>query len=103
MAPKPTLPINISLPILRAFCKRNYIKRLSLFGSVLRDDFSSHSDVDFLVEFEQGKTPGLKIVDIQDELSEIIERKVDLRTPAELSRFFRDRVLKEALLIYAEN
>ena len=74
-----------------------------MFGSVLRDDFSSHSDVDFLVEFEQGKTPGLKIVDIQDELSEIIERKVDLRTPAELSRFFRDRVLKEALLIYAEN
>ena len=98
-----TLPIQLPLPEIRKFCQRNYIKKLSLFGSVLRDDFSQGSDVDVLVEFEEGKTPGLAIVDMQDELSEMMGRVVDLRTEAELSRYFRDKVIKEARLIYGQN
>lgn len=85
---------------LKNFCERNYINKLSLFGSVLTDDFASTSDIDLLVEFATEKTPGLGIVDLQDELSQMLERKVDLRTPAELSRFFRQRVLEEAVVIY---
>ena len=95
-----TLPIKISFPQIDNFCERNYITKLSLFGSVLRDDFNSKSDVDILVEFQEGKTPGLAIVDLQDELSQMIGREVDLRTPAELSQFFRQKVLSEAVLIY---
>jgi len=64
------------------FCHRNHIRRLALFGSVLRDDFTSASDVDMLVEFEPGKTPGFAFFRMQDELSEIIGRRVDLNTPA---------------------
>ncbi len=73
------LPIKISLSEIEDFCDRNYIKKLSLFGSVLRKDFNSKSDIDVLVEFEKGKTPGLVIVDLQDELSEMIGRKVDCK------------------------
>jgi uncharacterized protein len=98
-----TLPIEIPFARLEDFCKRNYINKLSLFGSVLRDDFTSQSDVDLLVEFLEGKTPGLAIVDMQDELSQMLGREVDLRTAAELSHFFRERVLREAVLIYAQN
>ncbi|MGL6337955.1 MAG: nucleotidyltransferase family protein [Waterburya sp.] len=96
------LPIQIPLSKLEDFCKRNHINKLSLFGSVLRNDFTSQSDVDLLVEFLEGKTPGLAIVDLQDELSQILGREVDLRTAAELSRFFRKRVLREAVVIYAQ-
>lgn len=60
-----TLPIKISLSEIEDFCQRNNIEKLSLFGSVLRNDFNSKSDVDVLVEFEKGKTPGLVIVDLQ--------------------------------------
>jgi uncharacterized protein len=98
-----SLPIPIPLARLEEFCKRNDINKLSLFGSVLRDDFTSQSDVDLLVEFLEGKTPGLAIVDLQDELSQMLGREVDLRTPAELSRFFRERVLQEAVVIYAKD
>lgn len=97
------LPIKIPLARLEEFCKRNDINKLSLFGSVLRKDFTSQSDVDLLVEFFEGKTPGLAIVDLQDELSQMLEREVDLRTAAELSRFFRERVLQEAVVIYAKD
>jgi uncharacterized protein len=93
------LPIQIPLARLEEFCKRNDINKLSLFGLVLRNDFTSQSDVDLLVEFLEGKTPGLAIVDLQDELSQILGREVDLRTPAELSRFFREKVLLEAVVI----
>lgn len=72
--------IEISREEIAAFCRRNGIKRLALFGSVFRDDFTPESDVDVIVEFEQGKTPGLEFIDIQDELSEIYRRKVDLHT-----------------------
>lgn len=73
-----------------------------LFGSVLRDDFTESSDIDILVEFQPGKPPGLAIVTMQDELAELCGRDVDLRTPAELSRYFRDQVMQEAMVIYVE-
>ncbi|MGH7263949.1 MAG: nucleotidyltransferase family protein [Candidatus Rokuibacteriota bacterium] len=78
------------------FCRRHHIRRLALFGSVLRDDFTAESDVDVLVEFEPGKTPGFAIVTMQDELTEMLGRRVDLRTPNELSKYFQDEVLAEA-------
>ncbi len=76
---------------------------MSLFGSVLRDDFTRESDVDVLVEFEPGKTPGLAIITMEDELSNIINRQIDLRTPGDLSRYFRDQVLAEAMVIYEKD
>jgi uncharacterized protein len=86
------------------FCQQNYITKLSLFGSVLRDDFSPESDIDILVEFEPGKTPGWAIVRMQTELSAIFGgRTVDLRTPQELSRYFRDRVMAEAVVQYVKD
>ena len=82
------------------FCRRHHIRRLALFGSVLRDDFTPESDVDVLVEFAAGSAPGFAIVGMQDELSEILGRRVDLRTPNELSKYFRDEVLAEAEELY---
>jgi predicted nucleotidyltransferase len=84
------------------FCQRHHIRRLSLFGSVLREDFRRGSDVDVLVEFEPGQTPGLEFFAIQSELSEILGRKVDLNTPQWLSRYFRDEVLREAVEQYVQ-
>jgi predicted nucleotidyltransferase len=81
---------------LAAFCERNGIRRLAVFGSALRDDFAPHSDVDVLVEFEPGRTPGLAFFAMQDELSRLFHRAVDLHTPASLSRYFRAQVLAEA-------
>ena len=78
------------------FCRRHHIRRLSLFGSVLRDDFGPDSDVDVLVEFETGHVPGLAFFDMEAELSRILGRKVDLSTLRFLSRYFRDEVLNEA-------
>ncbi|GAA6621059.1 nucleotidyltransferase family protein [Scytonema sp. NUACC26] len=98
-----TLPINFSLEEIQQFCQSHSIRKLSLFGSVLRDDFTRESDVDILVEFEPGKTPGLAIITMEDELSKIINRQVDLRTPADLSRYFREQVLAEAMIIYEQN
>jgi len=85
------------------FCKKNHIRKLSLFGSVLRDDFSSKSDIDFLVEFETGKLPGLiGLSRMERELSKILSgRKVDLRTPQDLSKYFRKEVLACAEVQYA--
>jgi len=85
------------------FCKRNHIRKLSLFGSVLRDDFNSDSDIDFLVEFEPGKVPGfIGLSRMERELSETLGgRKVDLRTPEDLSKYFREEVLARAEVQYA--
>ncbi len=83
-----------------AFCHRNGIRRLALFGSVLRDDFADCSDVDVLVEFLPGRTPGFELARMEAELGELFGRRADLRTPAELSRFFREEVLREAVPIY---
>ena len=78
------------------FCRRHHIRRLSLFGSVLRDDFGPDNDVDVLVEFETGHVPGLAFFGMEAELSQILGRKVDLSTLQFLSRYFRDEVLNEA-------
>jgi len=83
-----------------AFCRRHHIRRLSLFGSVLRDDFGPDSDVDVLVEFEPGHTPGFGFVALERELSQLLGRRVDLNTPQSLSRYFRDRALSEAETCY---
>lgn len=101
---QPVLPIHIPQAKIAEFCQRHHIQKLSLFGSVLRDDFRPDSDVDVLVEFEPGKTPGFAIVKMQLELSEMLNgREVDLRTPQELSRYFRDRVMAEAVVQYVQD
>lgn len=84
------------------FCRKNHVRRLALFGSVLRDDFRPDSDVDVLVEFEAGHVPGLlRLAGMEHELSELFAgRRVDLRTPADLSRYFRDEVLSTARIQY---
>jgi len=85
------------------FCRRHHIRRLSLFGSVLRPDFRPDSDVDVLVEFQPGRVVGLiRLAGIERELSGVIGRKVDIRTAADLSRYFRDDVLAKAEVLYAE-
>lgn len=84
------------------FCRERHISRLALFGSVLRDDFGPDSDVDVLVEFETAHVPGLLAMSrMERELSEIIGRRVDMRTPSDLSRYFRDEVVREAAIQYA--
>jgi len=82
------------------FCRRHYIRKLSLFGSVLRDDFRPDSDLDVLVEFEPGHVPGLAFFAMEEELSGILGRKVELNTPMFLSRYFRDEALAQAEPIY---
>lgn len=82
------------------FCRRNHIRKLSLFGSVVRDDFKPDSDVDVLVEFEPGYTPGLQFFAMQTELSEILGRPVDLNTPHWLSPRFLDEVEREHVPVY---
>jgi hypothetical protein len=86
------------------FCRRNHIRRFSLFGSVLRDDFSPDSDVDILVEFRPGHVPGFfGLLDMEEELSFLFGgRKVDLRTAEDMSRYFRDEVLESAEVQYAQ-
>jgi len=94
---------NILLPMeqIEAFCLRNPIAKLSLFGSVLRDDFTDHSDVDFLVELLPEARVGLfKFIGMQIELEQIIGREADLRTSQDLHERFRDNVLREAEEIY---
>ena len=94
--------IAIELPLTRIadFCRRHHIRRLALFGSVLRDDFGPDSDVDVLVEFERGHVPGLAFFGMQEELSELLGRKVDLHTPGFLSKYFREDVLRQAAVVY---
>lgn len=85
------------------FCKRHHIRKLSVFGSVLRDDFRADSDVDVLVEFDPAHIPGLiRLAGMEFELSEILGRKVDIRTAQDLSRYFRQEVLNSAEVQYAE-
>ena len=93
--------IDIPEKKIEEFCRRNNIRRLALFGSVLGDDFSSNSDVDVLVEFEPGTRIGLRFFALQEELSRMLDRKVDLNTPGFLSKYFRERVMEEAEDQYA--
>ena len=85
---------------LAAFCRRHHIRKLSFFGSVLTADFGPGSDVDVLVEFEPEHVPGFSFFTMQEELSRLLGRRVDLHTPGSLSRHFRDRVLAEAQAQY---
>ena len=96
---------NIEVPgdKLADFCRRNHVRKLAFFGSVLRDDFQPTSDVDVLVEFLPVRPVGfLRMARLELELTGILGRKVDLRTPAELSRYFRDEVINGAEVQYAE-
>jgi predicted nucleotidyltransferase len=88
--------IRIDKPPVTAFCKRNHVRRLAFFGSVLRDDFGPESDVDVLVEFEPGHVPGFAFFDLQEELAAILGRRVDLHAKGSLSRYFRDEGDREA-------
>lgn len=83
------------------FCRKYHITKLALFGSVLGDDFHPDSDIDVLVEFEPGHVPGFGIIDMENELSQLVGRKIDLRTAGDLSRYFRDSVVREARVKYA--
>jgi predicted nucleotidyltransferase len=96
------LKIKVPRKEIEDFCKRNHIRKLAFFGSVLRDDFGPKGDVDVLVEFEEGKTPGLAFFRMQNELSEILGRKVDLNTPGFLSKYFREQVMREARVHYVQ-
>ena len=96
------LKIKVPRQKIEAFCKKNHIRRLAFFGSVLRDDFGPKSDIDVLVEFEKGKTPGLAFFNMQAELSEILGRKVDLNTPGFLSKYFREQIMHEAQVQYVK-
>lgn len=95
--------INIPRKKIAEFCKKHHIRKLSLFGSVLREDFHSDSDVDMLVEFEPGQVVGLlRLASMEIELSKILGHKVDLRTPGDLSRYFRQEVLESAEVQYEQ-
>src|SRR6266542_4807482 len=98
-APSRTLALDRAA--ISSFCRRHHIRRLALFGSVLRDDFGPESDVDVLVDFEPGHTPGLAFFAMQDELSQLLGRRVDLNTAADLSPHFRDATLPAASVEYA--
>lgn len=86
------------------FCRRNRIRKLALFGSVLRDDFRPDSDIDVLVEFELRQTPGLiRMAGMELELSELLDRKTDLRTKEDLNSRFRDKVVGSSEVIYGRH
>ncbi len=99
-----SLPVAIPREKLVEFCRKHHIRRLALFGSVLRDDFRASSDVDVLVEFEPNHVPGfIRLAGMEIELSGIIgDHKVDMNTPNSLSSYFRDQVLAEAKVLVDE-
>ena len=93
--------INLTKEQIAEFCEKNHIKKFAFFGSVLRDDFRSDSDIDVLIEIDKKFPVGFfKMAEMEIELSEITGRKVDLRTPNELSRYFREEVISEAEVQY---
>ena len=87
---------------IREFCEHHHIQRLAIFGSALRDDFDPESDVDVLVDFETGHVPGFfRLFEMEEELSGLFGgRKIDMRTPEDLSRYFRDKVVATAQVQY---
>lgn len=95
-----SMKIEVSKEAIAAFCRRHHIRTLALFGSVLRDDLTPDSDVDVLVEFEPGHTPGLAFFAMQRELSAMLGRNVDLHTAPGLSPSFRQEVLEGAEVLY---
>lgn len=96
------LPIQIDKDATAAFCRKHHITKLALYGSVLTDRFGPDSDVDVLVEFDPERIPGLiALCGMERELSGLLGRKADMRTPKDLSRYFRDDVVRGALVQYA--
>ncbi|MGH2610456.1 MAG: nucleotidyltransferase family protein, partial [Tepidiformaceae bacterium] len=93
-------PIAIPYEAIAEFCRRNRIRKLSLFGSILRDDFTPESDVDVLVEFEEGYRPGLKFFGMGDELADILGRRVDFLSPGWIHERLLPRILEEATPVY---
>jgi len=93
--------ITVPADTVAEFCRRNRVRKLALFGSVLRDDFRPDSDIDVLVEFEPGERVGLfRLTRAEEELSELLGRKTDLNTTGTLSPYFLDEVLAEAEPLY---
>jgi predicted nucleotidyltransferase len=96
-----TVRIPIDRGLVAEFCRRYHISKLGNFGSALRDDFHVGSDVDVLVEFEAGHVPGLlRLAGMELELGELLGRKVEMRTPDDLSRYFRELVVGGAETVY---
>jgi hypothetical protein len=100
MAAGPRARIEIPNEKIRDFCERHHVCRFALFGSVLRSDFGPESDIDVLVEFDPHHVPGLDFFAMEDELTKIFGRKVDLQTPRFLSRYIRDQAIAEAEVHY---
>ena len=99
------MPVSLKIPRdeVAEFCLRNHIRRLAVFGSALREDFTPESDVDVLVEFDSGHIPGfIKLAGMEIELSRILGHKVDMRTPEDLSPYFRQEVVESAEIQYAQ-
>ena len=95
--------IDLSHEKIAEFCRKNHIRKLSVFGSFLRDEYNEDSDIDILVEFFPDHIPGLiRLEGMENELSSVIGRKVDIRTAEDLSRYFRNEVLESAEVKYAE-
>ena len=97
------LPVPVDREQLGAFCRARGVRRLSLFGSVLRADFDPvRSDVDVLIEYLPDCVPGFDFVGHQTELSRLLTRKVDLNTPRCLSRRLRESVQQHAFVLYEQ-
>jgi predicted nucleotidyltransferase len=96
------MQIKVPRKQLAEFCRKNHIRRMAFFGSVLREDFRPDSDIDVLVEFEPDHVPGFAFFTMQEELTRILGRQVDLCTPKFLSPYFRDQVIQEAKVAYAQ-
>lgn len=94
------LPFQVDAEALSVLCRRHGIRRLAVFGSAVRDELRVDSDIDILVEFAPGRSVGLRFITIQDELSELFGRQVDLNTPAFLSPHFREDAVADAIPIY---
>jgi predicted nucleotidyltransferase len=90
----------VSSKVIKSFCQKHHIQKMSFFGSVVRDDFGPHSDIDVLVEFEPNHTPGFDFFLIEDELSKLLGRKVDLQTPNFLNSEILPSVLAQAIPAY---
>jgi len=96
-----SLPIEIDKEQIGSFCRKHHLTRLALFGSVLTDRFGPDSDVDVLFSYNPEHVPSLfQVARMERELSEILGRKADMRTPEDLSRYFRDDVERNALVQY---
>ncbi len=97
--------MDLSLIDIEHFCHKYHIKRLALFGSALRGELGSESDIDLLVEFDEKHIPSFfKLVNMEEELSDYFGgRKVDLRTPNDLSRYFRDEIMQAAEVLHVES